>query len=527
MLKENDYNNIRTGRSMYEQYLNNEGKRSGNNGQFEKKSVFCSDFSTYHINDNTVEPGKACQWDTVNCSGVPMEQNSEKGVVYVDGSESHTLLIGATGSKKSRLVVMPTVFTIGSVGENMIICDPKGEVYRRTSGFLQNQGYHIHVINLREPEYGDGWNMLTVPYNLYCSGNIDKACEFINDMTINLIPIQGKDPYWDYSSRDVLFGLVLLLFKICKEMELPDNLINMKNVLQLKEELFCSYKSNIIQRNRLWVYAKQDHLIRTRLNGAVICPEETLSCIISVFDQHMSCFTLQPQVVEMLSESTFDVNDFGFSKNVLFMIVPDEKSTFHKIITVFLKQVYELLIGNAFKKTKNNRFPSRVNFILDEFSSLPMISDFSQMISASRSRNIRFLLVMQSKHQLQRHYAEETDTIMSNCANWMFLTSREIELLREVSELSGRTGANKEPLISISKLQHLDKDIGECLIFSGRKHPYIAKLPDIDVYDKGNYKQAYLAKRKTSTKPDLPIDFFSTRIQEILPNNRPEVDVKW
>ena len=163
--------------------------------------------------------------------------------------------------------------------------------------------------------------------------------------------------------------------------------------------------------------------------------------------------------------------------------MPDEKTTYHKIITIFLKQMYEFLIDGAFKLTKHNRFPVRINFILDEFSSLPTIGDFPQMISASRSRNIRFVLVVQSKHQLRQRYADETDTIMSNCINWMFLTSRETELLREISELGGRAGSSNEPLITVSWLQHLDKDKGECLIFNGRKNPYIASLPDINVYD--------------------------------------------
>ena len=157
--------------------------------------------------------------------------------------------------------------------------------------------------------------------------------------------------------------------------------------------------------------------------------------------------------------------------------------------------MYENLIENAFKLTPDNHFDVRVNFVLDEFSSLPMISDFPQMISASRSRNIRFMLVVQSKHQLRQRYESETDTIMSNCTNWMFLTSRETELLREISELGGYTGNNNDRLISISQLQHLDKDKGECLVFTGRKYPYISSLPDIDVYE-----DAY-AKVKAPERP--------------------------
>ena len=193
--------------------------------------------------------------------------------------------------------------------------------------------------------------------------------------------------------------------------------------------------------------------------------------------------------------STFDLHNIGFGRDAVFLIMPDEKSTYHKVVSVFIKQMYELLIDNAYKMTKDNRFLSRVNFVLDEFSSLPQISDMPQMITASRSRNIRFTLVVQSKHQLRQRYGEETDTIMANCSNWMFLTSREIELLRELSELGGMTDSNHEPLISISRLQHLEKDAGECLIFSGRKHPYFTELPDINVYDQMQYVSHELPQR--------------------------------
>lgn len=129
------------------------------------------------------------------------------------------------------------------------------------------------------------------------------------------------------------------------------------------------------------------------------------------------------------------------------------------------------------------------------------MTDMPQMITASRSRNIRFMLVIQSKHQLKQRYAEEAETIMSNCSNWLFLTSRETELLREISELSGVTGSNREPLISVSRLQHLDKEAGECLVFSGRKYPYFSYPPDIEEYDGNEYVLRPLPLRKM---PELP-----------------------
>lgn len=472
------------------------GRTRNSKSKFEEKLAFCDDLSVYDMKLESVSAGKNCKFDSKNCSGLPMEYDSRNNKLYVDGSDAHTMLIGATGSKKSRLVVMPGVRTIAAAGEGMVICDPKGEIFRRTAGYLQEQGYQIHAINLREPQKGDGWNILQIPFELFLANEVDKACELVNDATVSLMPVSLKDPYWDYSARDMLFGLVLLLFHIAKEKKLMPELVNMNSVLKLRQELFSSSDSDKIMCSALWKYAERYELIRMRLNGIVICPDRTMSCIVSTFDQHMACFSLQPQIINLLSRSTFTLNDLGFSKTAIFLIMPDEKTTYHKIITIFLKQMYELLIDNAFKRTLDNRFDVRINFILDEFSSLPQISDFPQMISASRSRNIRFILVVQSRHQLKQRYEDEADTIMSNCINWMFLTSRETELLREISELGGVTGSNHDQLISVSWLQHLDKENGECLILNGRKYPYVATLPDIDVYDGKVYRVAEMKNRE-------------------------------
>lgn len=491
----------RSSQSYYNAYASGGGKVE-NKGRLERIDVFRSGFSKYNVQSRELFPGSSSKWNAPNYSGFPMDYDRNTNFVYMDGSDGHCLLIGATGSKKSRLVVMPTVRLLAASGEAMIVCDPKGEVYRRTADFLGKNKYDIRAIDLRDPEKGDGWNILSVPYSLYLDGDIDKACEFINDITANLIPITSNDPFWDYSARDMLFGLALLLFKICKEKQQPADLVNMRSLLKLRSELFSSTNSMRISSSPLWRYAKEDELIRARLQGTVVCPADTMSCIISVFDQHMTSFSLQPKMVSLLSHSSFDLHNIGFGKTAVFLIMPDEKTIYHQIVAIFIKQMYELLIDNAYKNTQEYRFPTRVNFLLDEFTSLPKMTDMPQMITASRSRNIRFMLVIQSKHQLKQRYEDEAETIMSNCSNWLFLTSRETELLREISELSGVTGSNREPLISVSRLQHLDKEAGECLIFSGRKYPYFSYLPDIEKYDGNDYVFRPLPLRKMPVLPE-------------------------
>ena len=132
------------------------------------------------------------------------------------------------------------------------------------------------------------------------------------------------------------------------------------------------------------------------------------------------------------------------------------------------------------------RLPVRVNFVLDEFCNMPKIADMPTMISASRSRNMRFFLVAQSLHQLRSKYGEDADTIKGNCDNWVFLTSKELSLLNEISELCGTIHLPNNMhrrLISVSELQRLDKDKGEALIMHARQYPIITEIADIDMYE--------------------------------------------
>ena len=126
-----------------------------------------------------------------------------------------------------------------------------------------------------------------------------------------------------------------------------------------------------------------------------------------------------------------------------------------------------------------------MNFVLDEFCNIPKIPDMPSMISAARSRNMRFYLVAQSIHQLRGRYGEDADTIKGNSDNWVFLTSKELALLNEISELCGSiyTSDNRHRrLISISELQRFDKEKGEALIMHSRQYPIITEIADIDMY---------------------------------------------
>ena len=121
---------------------------------------------------------------TADAAGLVVINNGKE--LWVDNGEAHNIVIGATGSGKTQAVVFPLVQSLAKKGESMIITDPKGEIYEQTATMLRERGYNIVLLNFRNPQNGNGWNPMSLPYKLYKEGNTDKAIELLEDLALNI-----------------------------------------------------------------------------------------------------------------------------------------------------------------------------------------------------------------------------------------------------------------------------------------------------------------------------------------------------
>ncbi|MFA7561037.1 MAG: type IV secretory system conjugative DNA transfer family protein [Candidatus Izemoplasmatales bacterium] len=413
-------------------------------------------------------------------AGVPII--SDGRTVYVDDQDNHTLILGSTGSKKTRLFCMPLINILAHASESMIITDPKGELLERNSGYLLSQGYRIEVLNFRDPKKSNMyWNPLYKPYQLYKSGEFDKAIEMVSDFvnTLKAKVKSEKDPYWEITSANYIVGVILLLFELAKDI----SEVNMKSVVVMAA---YAQETNEVELSNLAKFVKdlpKQSLAAIKMLSTLLNADNTRKSILGTVDTMLSPFMNSKSLNSLLSKTSFDIANISKEKTAVFLVIPDEKTTLHFLASSFIKQSYEVLIDEALK-TKERALIKRVNFCLDEFANMPKITDMPSIISAARSRNMRFFLVVQSEQQLFNIYQEEAQTIKGNCTNWIFLTSREKSLLEEIQTLCGKRMVfnREEPLISISQLQMLDKQRGQALILQGRNFPYVSYLSDIDDY---------------------------------------------
>lgn len=416
--------------------------------------------------------------------GVPLILNKKEA--YVNNGEDHTIIIGSTGSGKTECGILPTARILAKAGESMIITDPKGEIYQKTGALLKEEGYNIILLNFRDPQKGNSWNPFTLPYKFYKEGKNDKAMELLEDLGANILTdpnSKANDPFWENASKDYFTALSMGLFE-----DAPEDAININSINLMVTQGDHKFGRSFYDREYFSMKG-EDTPIYNKASAVINTAQDTKAGVLSTFRTKTGIFSSRDALSEMLARSDFDMSKIGREKTAVFMMIHDEKKTYHALLTIFVKQVYESLIDEAFK-CEGGRLPIRTNFLLDEFANMPALKDVDSMITASRSRNIRFTFIIQNFSQLNQVYgADMAETIKGNC-NIHFLLTTELKALEEISKLCGDKKPKKpkegevaepiRPLVTVSDLQHMKKF--EFLIKRMRFSPFKTKFtPDFEL----------------------------------------------
>jgi len=386
------------------------------------------------------------------------------GKYYYSDSFDHTLIIGSTGSGKTICEIVPLIYNLGYAGESMVINDVKGELYSHTADFLEKQGYKIKIINLRDALSSDGWNPLHLPYKYYKDGNIDLAGDLIENFSKSLTRnLSSKDMYWEKSATSVLTALCYAIIEDAPKEE-QVHLYSIYNML-------VEHGAKTIDRfNSLDLYFQQKpfgNLAKMSYATGSFAKGETRATLFSVLATVVKIFS-DTGIANLTSRTDFELDDIGKEKTAVFLIIPDEKESRHELASLFIDQCYQSLVNSA-QSLPNGKIPIRVNFILDEFANMPPITCISNKITVSRSRNIRFYLVIQDFDQLKEKYKESTGTIKSNATTWIYLLTSDNESAKEISTRLGKYTISSERVSTSSHLEQLDYNISNDKSLMGRE----------------------------------------------------------
>ncbi len=437
-------------------------------------------------------PTLDCDRETYPTAGAVLWSDGKR--MTVDDGEAHTLVIAGSGAGKTVSLVLPTLRGCLKAGENLFVTDTKsGELYRSAVPYLEQQGYRTWVVDLRHPTRGDRYNPLLLPLGLLSqrsSGLKAQGHELLWDLADTLTVQEmtnNKDPFWDSAGRDCFLAAAYLLFELapvdtwtlpqlCALFQEGLGRIDPEN--KGDESVFeAMQECGLLSRDSL---AWQPFSTRLAAGGS----PRTLSSIDATFLGKLNRLLSSPSQAHLFSDCDVDFWTLDRPRTALFLLLPDETSSQVAPASLLVKQVYRQLCLLADLRHKG-RLPCRWNFLLEEFGNLDLGQDAARIFAAGRSRNIRVTAVIQNLSQLTSRYgAEEAAGIRFNCDNWVYLHSRDLATLRELSELCGtRTFAGSgrtEPVASVSALQRLP--MGQGLVFHGRGRPFLTDLAPIWAY---------------------------------------------
>lgn len=438
---------------------------------------------------------------------------SDGKTMYVDAGDTRTLIVSDSGSGKTRRLVIPTLVSMAKSGESVIVNDCKGELFKYTGRLFKENGYNVIALNFRNPLTGQQFNPLQYPAHLYKTGDISKATELFMDFGVSLYePMKtNDDPFWIQMSEQYFTGLCLLACEL-----FPIEKITLINIYELHVQ--AKDKEGLGGRTAFQVFfgdEEEKNKIRYAqiwrlLEGTVESASETKASILSVFSQPLARLILNDNISDMLATSSFDIDKICDEKTVIFLCTRDETRIYDSIVSGIIHQLYVTVIEKAEEKY-NSVLPIRMNFMLEELGCMAKIMDLNSKLIASRSRNVRMYLVVQSLQQLSLIYGEkESQIILGNTDVQYYYHSSDKDLLDYFSTKAGMTATKytneMRPLLSSSDLLHFDKENGQVLVFLKRNYPFVTYLPDISQYDVEYLKEPLMLERRKRTYIDR-IDF--------------------
>lgn len=430
-------------------------------------------------------------------AGIPLDFLGKN--VSISNPEHHCLIVGATGMGKTRRLIFPSIILNARAGKSLFVIDPKGEAYRNCASELSKTGHDVLVVNLRNPELGNRYNVLTLVEDYWTRGFHDKAISMLRDISQVLFAglADDRDKYWSLTASNGFVGVALLLLEHGKK-------LTFERVHSVFNE-YVSEKALFDEKYRLDPFADSKRYLSSIES---LSSDVTLSCIISTFDAAIAVLVGQPNIRDMMVDSDFNPTDLGRKKSALFVVCPDESNSSYMCASLLIEQLYTELIFLA-DSEEMNRLPVPVTFVLDEFGNLSGNS-WANKLSAGRSREIHFILALQTLSQLKEQCGNNgAEVVMSNCRTWVFLGGKDMQMMNVLTSVAGVIDG--KTVLPISDLNRLETGI--ILVFDGSQ-PYIGRLPDWD--DWGIKEKATLANKVREPKRLEPIS-----IKELL-ERKPE-----
>jgi len=360
---------------------------------------------------------------------IGMKQQGKNTIALVDDADVHTLMIGAAGVGKTACFIYPNLEYACASGMSFITTDTKGDLARTYGAVTKKYGYDVAVIDLRNPTKSNSFNMLYL-VNKYMdkyneTKNLsDKAkAEKYAKITAKTIVYSGgadsasmgQNAFFYDAAEGLLASVILLIAEYC-EYEKRHIISVFKMIQDLLAKPEPKGKNEF---QRLLELLPPTHKARWFAGAALNSADQAMSSVLSTALSRLNAF-LDSEMEQILCFDTcIDAEKFCTTKSAIFLIMPEEDSSKYFMISLIVQQLYREILSVA--DDMGGKLKNRVMMYLDEIGTIPKIDSAEMMFSASRSRRVSIVAIIQSLAQLEKNYGKEgAQIIIDNCQLTIF-----------------------------------------------------------------------------------------------------------
>ena len=435
-------------------------------------------------------------------------RDSRKGGItaLVDSDDIHCLMIGASGVGKTAYFLYPNLEYACACGMSFFATDTKGDLARNYGAVAEKYyGYHVSVVDLRNPTRSDGYNLMTL-INRYMDKALrehsieayGKAENLINILAHSIISpkdeeSRGQNEYFYKAAEGVVASVLLLLAEFLPpDKEHPTERRHLVSVFILIQQLLApSGMRGQSYFKQLMDMLPAHHRARNLASSALESSDQATASAMSTALAQMNTFMDIALEQVICFDNNIDAEKFAKEKTALFLILPEEDRTKNFMAGLMIQNLSKELFELAEKGS--GRLPNRVVFYCDEFGTMPAF-DVEALFSAGRSRGITLVPIIQSLAQLDKNYGDKgAESIVDNCQDTIFggfapnsQTAEQLsKSLGSSTVLSGSVSRGKNdpsqslqmierPLMTPDELKSIPK--GNFVVMKTGTHPMQTKL---------------------------------------------------
>lgn len=360
--------------------------------------------------------------------------------LLIDDAPVHTMVIGITRSGKGETFVVPMIDVQSRASDkpSMVINDPKGELAGASYETLKERGYDVHVFNLIQHDMSMGFNPLQLVIDSWKKGNCSDAQKYANSVAYSLYHNpNAKDPFWSNSAKSLVTSIILALTEDMVNQGKEDRvtMYSVANFLSTKGSDNDAEGNNALD---LFFQARdENNPARMMYATSNFATGNTRGSIFSVAMDKLQIFTLEPNA-KVTGYNSLDLTSIGFGDKpiALFIATPDSDKSNEVLASILISQLYRVNSEKA-TKSKNGKMKRNVHFLLDEFGNMPTIEGMAGMVTVGAGRGFRYHLIIQAYSQVKSMYGEESDTIIGNCSNQIYILTEDKSTAEHYSSMLG------------------------------------------------------------------------------------------